>query len=276
MIKKHFIACSGMLVLMVLAKLFIYSTPSNHQKSLFTFGDSPQKDTSADSFIASMSFANETMPLQDANVVKRIRKELKAYGHNKMQTSKLHRNAKRWFPVVESILKVYGIPEDFKYVPLVESGFEKGTSSYRGASGYWQFMPGTARTYGLRVDEYVDERQDIRKSTVAASKYLKSLYKEFNDWTLVAAAYNIGETNLRRQMNRQRQDNYFKMKLNRETGSYVYKLISMKEIIENPSEHGYAKAIKAQHFVNSDFKQLSEMLPLEEMPADVKPYIFYN
>ncbi len=276
MIKKHFIACSGMLVLMVLAKLFIFSTPSDRQKSTFKFGDSPRKDSSTDSFIASMSFANETVPSQDPNVVKRIRKELKAYSHNTMQTSKLHQNAKRWFPIVESMLKVYGIPDDFKYIPLVESGFESGTSSYRGASGYWQFMPGTARTYGLRVDKNVDERQDIRRSTIAACKYLKSLYMEFNDWTLVAAAYNIGETNLKRQMIRQRQDNYFKMKLNRETGSYVYKLISMKEIIENPVQHGYAKPIEARRFINSDFKHLYEILPLADKPAVVKPYIFYN
>jgi hypothetical protein len=121
---------------------------------------------------------------------------------------------------------------------LVESGLKGGTSP-KGASGYWQFMPQTARDFGLRVNSNIDERQKISKSTVAAAKYLRSLYREFGNWTLVAAAYNIGEGRLKRQMNRQNQDNYYKMKLNRETASYVYKLISMKEIIENPRLYGY-------------------------------------
>jgi DNA-binding protein Fis len=100
-------------------------------------------------------------------------------------------------------------------------------------------MPGTARNYGLRVNGAVDERQSIRKSTIAACKYLKELHGIFHSWTLAAAAYNIGETNLQRQMVRQGQRNYYKMKLNGETASYVYKLIAMKEIIENPLKHGF-------------------------------------
>src|SRR5690606_5031247 len=122
---------------------------------------------------------------------------------------------------------------------FVESGFTSGTTSRRGASGYWQFMPNTAKAFGLQVDDVVDERQDVEKSTIAAAKYLKSLYGEFNSWTLVAAAFNIGEGNLLRAINRQNEDNYFRLKLNRETGSYLYKLISVKEIIEHPTRHGY-------------------------------------
>jgi len=163
---------------------------------------------------------------------------LKAHKYEKLQTSVLHRKAAKYFPLIEPILKMYGIPEDFKYVPLVESGLQSGTSP-KGASGMWQFMPQTARDFGLRVDGNVDERQMVIKSTVAACKYLKSLFGEFNSWTLVAAAYNIGEGNLKRAMSRQNQDNYFKIKLNRETSTYVYKLVSMKEIIENPKKYGY-------------------------------------
>jgi len=158
---------------------------------------------------------------------------LKTYSR-KQHSRLLQRKAKSALPKVATVLRRYGVPEDFKYIPLVESGFTHGTTSHRGASGYWQFMPHTARAFGLRVDSVVDERHDIEKSTIAAAKYLKSLYNIFNSWTLVAAAYNIGEGNLQRAINRQQQDNYFKLKLNRETGSYVYKLISVKEVIEHP------------------------------------------
>src|SRR5690606_24311179 len=113
--------------------------------------------------------------------------------------------------------------------------------SHRGASGYWQFMPATAKSFGLRVDNAVDERKDIEKSTVAAAKYIKALYREVNSWTLVAAAFNIGEGNLLRAINRQQEDNYFRLKLNKETGSYVYELFSVKEIIEHPKLHGYRR-----------------------------------
>jgi SLT domain-containing protein len=121
---------------------------------------------------------------------------------------------------------------------MVESGLKEGKSA-RGAAGLWQFMPGTARTYGLRVNKKVDERMDIQKSTIAACKYIKELYGEFNSWTLAAAAYNNGEIKLARAMNKQSEDNYFRMHLNRETGSYVYNVIAMKEIIGKPSKYGY-------------------------------------
>ena len=245
MIKKHLIACSGMLVLMVVAKLFIYSTPSNYRDSFTRSNDLSNRKSTPKLPVSSISFANEDIPLHDPLFIKKVRKEIKSHNFENMQTSSLHRNAKEFFPLIESILRMYNIPEDFKYLPLVESGLKRGTSSYRGASGYWQFMPGTARTYGLRVNDKIDERQDIRKSTIAACKYMRSLYKEFRNWALVAAAYNTGEDKLRTQMNRQKESNYYNMKLNRETARFVYKLISMKEIIENPAKHGYAaKSVK--------------------------------
>jgi membrane-bound lytic murein transglycosylase D len=248
MLKKHLIACSGMLVLMVAAKLFIYCTPSTYTEIFFSKDNSSEKKSS----INSWSFANESMPLHDPNVLMRMKKALRAYHFDNQQTKKLHIRARQYFPLVESILKKYDIPEDFKYIPLVESEFEKGTSSYRGASGYWQFMPQTARDYGLRVDSSVDERQDIEKSTVAACKYLRSIFSELKDWTLVAAAYNTGEDKLMRQIKLQNQDNYFKMKLNSETARYVYSLVAMKQIIENPAEYGYARKKNPMIFAKSN------------------------
>jgi len=190
-------------------------------------------------YFASLSFADETLPLGDKQIEKKMLKHLKEYSFAKQRSYLLHHKAMKALPRIAAILRKYGIPEDFKYVPLVESGFTSGTTSRRGASGYWQFMPNTAKAFGLQVDDVIDERQDVEKSTIAAAKYLKSLYGEFNSWTLVAAAFNIGEGNLLRAINRQNEDNYFRLKLNRETGNYLYKLISVKEIIEHPNLHGY-------------------------------------
>ena len=239
MIKKHLTMCAVMLSIFLTAKMFNYSAPSS-LATLIHIRQEPKKvKILVDPYYNSLSFADENLPVGDSRITSKMRKSLKAHSHSKLRTSKLHNQASKWFPVIEPILAKYGIPEDFKYMPLVESGLKAGVSP-KGASGFWQFMPQTARDFGLRVNEEVDDRDNIQKSTVAAAKYIKSLYREFNSWTLAAAAYNIGEGRLKKQMYSQSQDNYFKMKLNRETASYVYKLISMKEIIENPTRYGYS------------------------------------
>ena len=238
MIKKHLITCSAMLVVLLVAKLFIYSTPVNHLQVIKYNKQARKTDISTDKYFSTLSFANEGVPTHDKWVKNRMKKMLNKHSYKHLQTSILHRKAAVYFPIIEPILKYYGIPDDFKYLPLVESGLKSGTSP-KGASGYWQFMPQTARDFGLRVDSAIDERQKIKKSTIAACRYLRSLHREFGSWTLAAAAYNIGEGSLKRQMSRQNEDDYFKMRLNRETATYVYKLISMKEIIENPKLYGY-------------------------------------
>lgn len=234
--------CSVMLGIFLTAKMFIYSAPSAFV-TLIQSREEPEKvENSIDPYYNSLSFADETIPVGDSRITSKMEKALNAHSHRKLQTSRLHAKASEWFPIIEPILARYGIPEDFKYMPLVESGLKAGISP-KGAAGFWQFMPQTARDFGLRVDSDIDDRNNMQKSTVAAAKYIKGLYKQFNSWTLAAAAYNVGEGRLKRQINNQNQDNYFKMKLNRETASYVYKLISMKEIIENPTRHGYTSRI---------------------------------
>ncbi|WP_242689237.1 lytic transglycosylase domain-containing protein [Pedobacter sp. SYSU D00535] len=235
---------------MISAKLLIYKSPESRVNSFPQTVDIPSKEEETEepspskSRLSSLEFANESLPHKDAKVAWKMQYFLKAHSYHKTHTNELHKKASRWFPVIEPILKVYGIPSDFKYVPLVESGFASGTS-HKGAAGYWQFMPGTARTYGLTVNGSIDERLNIRKSTIAACKYLRALYKEFNNWTLVAAAYNVGENTIKREMYRQKKSSYYKMRLNRETATYVYKLISMKEIIENPTKYGYVSRSKS-------------------------------
>lgn len=253
MIKKHIITCTVILSLLVMAKVFAYHMPQAAE-SLLKEEKTTKKDTLTTkieepvSRMAQLNFAEETLPLGDVKVERKMRRVLAAFNFSHLQTNILHKKAALWFPVIEPILAAYGIPEDFKYIPLVESGLKAGVSP-KGAAGFWQFMPGTARSYGLKVNSRVDERKNLRKSTIAAAKYIKELYGIFESWTLVAAAYNVGDSHMQRQIDRQNQDNYFKMKLNRETAGYVYKLISMKEIMEDPVRYGYKapRALMAYH-----------------------------
>jgi len=239
MLKKHLIPLAVIFGLLVMAKVFAYKLPTkveNLKKDNYT---NSKLTTEEPVFtIAQLEFADESLPIGDKRIDTKMKKTLASFSYGSLQTNRLHKKAAEWFPIVEPILASYGIPNDFKYIPLVESGLRAGVSS-KGAAGFWQFMPSTARMYGLKVNKKVDERYNLKKSTVAAAKYLKDLYDTFESWTLVAAAYNVGDSHMRKQINRQGQDNYFKMKLNRETSLYVYKLISVKEILENPKRNGY-------------------------------------
>lgn len=187
----------------------------------------------------SLTFAEESVPTENATVKSRLGKYLARFSFKKTGSHEMHRNADKYLPKIAKILQSYDIPEDFKYIPIVESGLDPRVSSHKGAGGYWQFMPATARLYGLKVNGKVDERKDFVKSTHAAARYIKDLYEQFGDWTLVAAAYNVGGGSLKSSIRRQKNDNYYTMRLNGETASYVYKIISVKEVIENPSKYGY-------------------------------------
>ncbi|MCZ4245358.1 lytic transglycosylase domain-containing protein [Pedobacter punctiformis] len=246
MLKKHIVPFVIVAALFIMAKVFAYQMPLA-QKSLLkeeklntTIPTTDSLKEEPVSLMAQLNFAKETLPLGDKKVESKMKKILAAHTYGNLQTHRLHRKAAEWFPIIEPILAAYGIPNDFKYVALVESGMQAGVSP-KGAAGIWQFMPGTARMYGLKVNGNVDERYNLRKSTIAACKYIKEMYGGLESWTLVAAAYNVGDGRLRKQINNQNQDNYYKMKLNRETGGYVYKLISMKQIMEHPVRYGYEK-----------------------------------
>ncbi len=254
MTKKHLITCSVLVLLVIVSAFSIRSTTATTEVK------KPTKSSPSVAVIAKDSttnlvfknedddytFANEAVPINNANVKRTLQRTLKRHDYRHVQSNILQVKAAQLFPVIEPILKSYGIPDDFKYIPLVESGLCEGTSP-KGAKGIWQFMAGTARTYGLKVRQGVDERMDTRKSTIAACKYIKELYYEFNSWTLAAAAYNNGEIQLARAINRQNEDNYFLMHLNRETGAYVYNIIAMKTIINKPAKYGYK-------FRQNDFK----------------------
>jgi membrane-bound lytic murein transglycosylase D len=237
MIKKHLITCSVILVLAIIFKLNTGSTIIERSAPKVSYRISKFVSNNNPDAANDYSFANEAIPV-NAAVYKKMQISLKRHNYRNIQSHILHSKADKLFPIIEPILKLYGIPDDFKYLPLVESGLKEGTSP-KGAAGLWQFMPGTARTYGLKVGHGIDERKNVRKSTIAACRYIKELYVEFNSWTLAAAAYNNGSVKLEKAINKQNEDNYFRMHLNRETGNYVYSLIAMKEIIAKPKKYGY-------------------------------------
>lgn len=176
-------------------------------------------------------FCGERIPVDNNFVATRlmnvIRKQVPV-----VNLPKLRKQANTWFPVFEKYLARHGLPMDLKYIPVVESGFTNATS-HAGASGYWQLMPETARGLGLTVNEVIDERLDIVKSTEAACKLLKSYYSSIGVWALTLAGYNFGIGNISKAI-KQQGSNYFSMQLNPETAVYVYKIIAVKELFEYP------------------------------------------
>lgn len=242
MIKKRLITCSVMLVTIVISGMFtnasaeLKKAPKKASKSTSTYKFIYPKNEYSNVF----SFAEEPMPANDSQVKRKLRHSLVKSSYNNIQSNILQDEAAKLFPIIVPILRSYGIPEDFKYLPLVEAGLKSGVSK-AGAAGWWQFMPGSARTYGLKVGHGRDERYSIRKATIAACKYIKELHGDFHSWTLAAAAYNIGEIKMAKAIKEQGERNYFRMHFNPETGTYLYRIIAMKQVIERPELYGYKK-----------------------------------
>lgn len=192
----------------------------------------------------SIFFAEERVPLEITDVKERLDKELhiNSYWHN--NTIFLLKRANRWFPLIEPILKENGIPDDFKYLALIESGLEN-VKSYAGAEGFWQIMKGTAKEYGLEVDKRIDERYHPVKSTEVACRYLNRAYKKFGSWTLVAASYNRGVRGMSNALEHQKAESYYELMLNEETYRYVFRILAIKQIFNDPSAYGFD--IKEEH-----------------------------
>jgi hypothetical protein len=182
-------------------------------------------------------FANESVPVQDQKVRDYLALAILKNNNLKKQSLLIHKRAAYWFAIIEPILKKNHIPNDFKYIALVESHLTNVVSK-KGATGFWQILESTGKDYGLEVTEDIDERYSVRKSTEAACNYFKEAYKQLHDWTLVAASYNKGIGGIQKQLQNQNKKSYYELKLNKETGSYVYKIIAMKELICNPKVYG--------------------------------------
>ena len=185
-----------------------------------------------------VDFAGEKAPLNIYYVSERFEKEIlkNTYWHS--NSLLIFKRANRWLPIIEPILKKNNIPDDFKYLAIIESGLENVVSP-AGAKGFWQFMSSTAKSYKLEVTKDIDERNNLEKATQAACDYLNDSYKIFGNWTLVAASYNRGMNGIRKQLNSQKADSYYDLSLNSETARYVYRILAIKTIFNQPSKYGF-------------------------------------
>lgn len=184
------------------------------------------------------SFAGESLPSESEDALERLDREILVNSYWHSNTALSLKLANRFFPVIEKILKEQGVPEDFKYLAVAESGLRNVTSPAQ-AKGFWQFRELAAEEFGLEVNIEVDERYHLEKSTLAASKYIKQLHNRFGSWTNAAAAYNIGPTRYQRILEEQGQTNYYDLNLNPETSRYVFRLMGIKTLFESPENFGF-------------------------------------
>jgi hypothetical protein len=185
-----------------------------------------------DTKLIDINFCGDTIPLKQVYVAKRYHRTIQDYDNPTFR--KMRKRVKNNMKVIEPILKRYGIPTDLKYIPIVESTMTASAVSPKGAVGYWQFMPETAREFGLTVDSTADDRKNLVKSTHAACKYLLRLHRQLGSWTLVAAAYNAGPGRISRHVVQQGNEDYFALRMNQETSQYVFRLVAAKEWFTNP------------------------------------------
>ena len=185
-----------------------------------------------------INFCDEEVPLEFLDIRERLDRELLVNTYWQSNMLLLIKRSYRFFPLIEKILKEEDVPQDFKYLAVIESGLEN-VRSPKGAKGIWQIMSGTAREYGLEVNKNVDERYNLELSTRAACKYLKKAKDKFGSWTLAAAAYNRGMMGISRNLSRQKVENYYDLLLGRETSRYIFRILAVKEIMENANNYGF-------------------------------------
>ena len=185
-----------------------------------------------------LDFAGEPVPLEDPDVYERMDRELLVNTYWQSNALLLIKRANKFFPIIEPVLEEEGIPEDFKYLAVIESGLTQAVSPAK-AVGFWQILEGTGKEYGLEINSNVDERYNIEKSTRVAADYLKKAKARFGSWTLAAASYNAGQYGVDKQLDRQKVDDYYELLLGEETGRYVFRILALKEIMNNPEKYGF-------------------------------------
>ncbi len=237
--KKKVFFISSSFILLLIISIFSFSS-SEYSDSISVLKNLKEKYTifAIPKPTKNIFFADERVPLENSDIWERYDKELLKNTYWQSNTLLLFKRAAKYFPIIEPILEKNNLPEDFKYLALIESGLENVTSP-KGAKGFWQFLKSTATEFNLEVNSEVDERYHIQKSTQAACDFLNSAKDKFGSWTLAAAAYNMGKSGLLEQMNRQKSYSYYDLLLNNETSRYVFRILAIKEIIENPKKYGF-------------------------------------
>jgi len=185
-----------------------------------------------------LDFAGEAMPLKNPDILERMDRELLVNTYWQSNGLLMFKRAKKYFPIMEPILEKYNIPNDFKYLAVIESGLTNAVSP-AGARGVWQIMKTTGKENGLEINSNVDERYNLEKSTEVACKYLLKSKEQLGSWTLAAAAYNAGNTGVSRRLKEQGVTGYYDLLLGEETGRYLFRIVALKEILSHPSKYGF-------------------------------------
>lgn len=216
-------------------------------------------------------FADTEYDLDRIDLYERLDRELTAISYTHGNTLLLLKRANRYFPEILPILKKNGVPEDIIYLACIESTLNPRAYSPAKAAGIWQFIPSTAKQYGLEVNEYVDERYDIEKSTAAACRFLKSLKSKYGDWESVAAAYNAGPARITKELDAQLASTAMDLYLNEETTRYMFRILATKLIMENPRAYGFALT-PDQFYTPMEYDIVEVSTPVEDWPSWAKKH----
>lgn len=240
---KNTIKILGLVVIILVSSLLIFSTKKENvsKKDTVILNDKNTSETyqiKALKIPSNLNFAGEKVPLEKEDIKERIDRELLVNTYWQSNGLLLFKRAHKYFPIIEPILEKNGIPNDFKYLAVIESGLQNVTSP-AGARGFWQIMKTTGKESGLEINTNVDERYHLEKATQVACDYLNSAKKKFGTWTLAAAAYNAGRAGIARKMDSQMVDSYYDLLLAEETQRYVPRMIALKEILSNPKKYGF-------------------------------------
>ncbi|MGB5667315.1 MAG: lytic transglycosylase domain-containing protein [Maribacter sp.] len=185
-----------------------------------------------------LNFAGEIVPQNDPEIMERVDREFLVNTYWQSNALLLMKRANKYFPIIEPILAKNGIPDDFKYLAVAESGLQN-VVSHAGATGFWQIMKPTGKEYGLEINSNVDERYHLEKSTQVACDYLNKWKEKYGSWTMTAATYNAGPGSISKFMGIQKVDNYYDLLLGDETGRYVFRIMAIKEILSSPDKYGF-------------------------------------
>jgi hypothetical protein len=185
-----------------------------------------------------LNFAGESVPVKDPDIYERMDRELLVNTYWQSNGLLMLKRAQKYFPIIEPILKENGVPDDFKYLAVIESGLTNAVSP-AGARGFWQIMKATGRENGLEINDNVDERYNLEMATKVACDYLKGAKEKFGSWTLAAASYNAGVAGISNRLEDQNVSDYYDLLLGEETGRYIFRIVALKEILSNPSKYGF-------------------------------------
>ena len=207
-------------------------------------------------------FCDEKVDLTNYYTRERYDRELLSFTYWHSQLFLMIKRANKYFPVIESILKEEGVPDDFKYLALIESSLDQRAVSVAKAAGIWQILAETAKEYGLEVSDDVDERYNLEKSTALACKYLKKTYEQTENWATAAASYNAGKGRVLSQIETQQTSNYFDMLFSEETNRYVFRIIVAKQLLADPQKYGfYLKKEDLYYFPDYEIVEVNYPIP---------------